>query len=48
MDVDGHGLLFPGEFVTSMNAAILLYNSSPEGTTISIVQMEGVIATAVL
>jgi len=42
--MDGRGLLFQGEFVTSVN----VYNSSPEGATICITLKEGINATAVL
>ena len=39
--MDGRGLLFPGEFVSSANvAALLLYNSSPEGAAICIAPKE--------
>ena len=35
--VDGRGLLFPGEFITSVNiATLLLYNGLSEGATICI------------
>jgi len=47
--MDGRGLIFPGEFVTSMSvAALLLYNSSPDGAVICIALKYDVIATAVL
>ena len=44
--VDRRGLLFPGEFIASMNIAMLLL--SPEGTTILIVPKEHINATNIL
>ena len=47
--MDGCGLQFSGEVITSANvAALLLYNRSPEGATICIAPKEAANASAIL
>jgi len=47
--MDGRGLLFSGEFITSANVTALLpYNSSSEGASICIVPIDSINATMTL